>query len=115
MKNLARKFVVGWLINVLALYLAAYFIPGVSYSKDVVVLIVAALIFGLANWLLKPIIKILSIPLFFLKGVLIIFINCVLLWFVFQIVPGFQIGSIFALICAGILVSLINSIFHLIL
>lgn len=69
-----------WIINAVALYVAARVVAGIDFTGDWVSLAVIALIFGVVNALLGPILKLLSCPLILLTlGVFTLVINAGLL------------------------------------
>jgi len=106
------------LINAVALLAVAYFIPGITVTGFVGALI-AAIVLGLVNAVLKPILIILSLPLEILTlGLFTFVINALLFWFVGQLglgltVHGFWpafIGSIILSIVSMILSALVRSV-----
>ncbi len=62
------------MINAVALYLTASILPGIHVSSEVGTLLLVALIFGVINSLIKPIIKLLTCPLTILTLGLFIFV-----------------------------------------
>ena len=56
------KFVLRWVINAVALYLAVLILPGIDLRSDLVSILWLALIFGLVNALFRPLIQILTSP-----------------------------------------------------
>ena len=77
------------LINVLALLLVAYYIPGISVDGFYTALVVA-LILGLLNLTIKPILVILTLPINILSlGLFTFVINAGLFWFVSTFIDGF--------------------------
>jgi putative membrane protein len=74
------RFVLRLLINAAALWAATRIVPGVTYSGDGVALFAVALVFGLLNALLRPILAFLSCPLLILTlGLFTFVINAVIL------------------------------------
>ncbi|HLF25560.1 MAG TPA: phage holin family protein [Anaerolineae bacterium] len=75
-----RSFVYRWLIGGLGLLVADALVPGIHYDGTAVEFIVLALIFGLVNALLKPILAVLTCPLVLLTlGLFMLVINALLL------------------------------------
>lgn len=80
-----------WLINALAVMAAAYLVPGVSVQGFWSALI-AALVMGLINALIRPIILILTLPVNILTlGLFTLVINALMFWLASTIVKGFDI------------------------
>jgi putative membrane protein len=75
-----RNFVIRLVINAVALYLTASILPGITVSSDVGTLLLVALVFGVLNAVIKPIVKVLTCPLTILTlGLFIFVINALML------------------------------------
>lgn len=88
------KFLLRWLINAVALYAAVAFVPGIHPQTDNwLSFIWLALIFGLLNALLRPLLKLLTCPLILLTlGVFTLLINTFLFWLAGVVGTNFHIG-----------------------
>lgn len=74
-----NRLLIRWLINAAALWVAAAIVPGIGYSGWQALLIVA-LIFGLVNALIRPVLKVMTCPLLILSlGLFTIVINALML------------------------------------
>src|SRR5687767_11945803 len=74
------KLILRWLITAAAVWAAAHFVPGISYSGGIKTLLVVSLIFGLVNALVRPIVKGLACGLIVLTlGLAIFIINALML------------------------------------
>lgn len=74
------KFIIRWLINAVALYAAVWIVPGIDYPGNWMGIFVLALIMGLLNALLRPLLKLLTCPLIILTlGLFTIVINTAML------------------------------------
>ena len=97
-----------WLINALALIAVAYLMPGVSVSTFGAALI-AALVLGLINAVVRPILVLLTLPVTLLTlGLFLFVINALLFWGVAEIVGGFRVTGFGAALVGSILYSLIT-------
>lgn len=97
--------------NVLALITAQKLIPNVSFPYDFWVLAKIAVILGLINFFLKPIIRILTLPLIWLTlGLFTIVINIFLLWLTIYFAPELQIQGLAAFIWTMTIISIFNFI-----
>ncbi len=87
-----------WIINAGTLVLLPYLLPGIRVSSFGAAL-VTALVLGLINTLIRPILVLLTLPITLLTlGLFILVINALLFWMVASFVPGFQVqgfGSAF--------------------
>lgn len=85
--------IIAWFINALALILVSYLLPGVHVASFGSALI-AALVLGLVNTLIKPILVVLTIPVTILTlGLFLLVINALLFWFVGSILINFQVDG----------------------
>ena len=97
-----------WVINALALLLVAYLLKGIHVNGFGSALI-AALVLGLVNTLIRPILVILTLPVTLLTLGLFIFIIIALLFlFVGNLLSGFQVASFGAALLGSILYSVIS-------
>ena len=97
-----------WLLNAAALLLVAYLYPGVMVETFFAALI-AALVLGLINAVVRPILVLLTLPVTILTlGLFLFVINALLFWFVAEIVQGFRVTGFAAALVGSILYSLIT-------
>ena len=97
-----------WIVNAGALLLVAYLYPGV-HVQDFVTALVAALVLGLVNALIRPILVILTLPVTLLTlGLFLFVINAALFWLVAELVSGFTVTGFWAALVGSILYSLIT-------
>jgi len=90
-----RRLLIRWVINAVALYAAIYIVPGIQQPEGAtwVSLIWLALIFGLINAIIRPIMTILSLPLIVLSlGVFILVLNTFLFAFTGWLGAQFGVG-----------------------
>ena len=97
-----------WLVNTLALIAVAYLMPSIgvsSFSSAVI----AALILGLVNAIIRPVLVLLTLPVTVLTlGLWIFVINGLLFWFVGSFVPGFVVHGFWAGVIGSILFSIVS-------
>ncbi|KHK57191.1 membrane protein [Ralstonia sp. A12] len=97
-----------WVINALALLLVAYLLKGIHVNGFGSALI-AALVLGLVNTLIRPILVILTLPVTLLTlGLFIFILNALLFMFVGNLLAGFQVASFGAALLGSILYSVIS-------
>jgi putative membrane protein len=100
---------IAWLSNIVALFVAAWIIPDLTYGDDFWVLFIAALVFTLVNWLVRPLVILLALPAVILTfGLALILINTFMLYLTDWIVPSFETGSFWWTLLAAIIVSIVN-------
>lgn len=97
-----------WLINAVALIAVAYLMPGIAVSSFVTALI-AALVLGLVNAVIRPILILLTLPATVLTlGLFIFVINGLLFWFVGSFIEGFTVSGFWAAVFGAIVFSIIS-------
>lgn len=80
-----------FLVNALVLYLIAKYVPGFNHNVGVWTAIVAAIVFGLVNMLIGPILRLISFPITWIThGLFAIVINYILFIITVWIAPGFS-------------------------
>ena len=104
-----QKLLLRWLINGVALYVAAKLVPGIQTDGGWPVLLLMALIFGLVNALIRPILKFLTCPLIMLTlGLFTLVINALMLqlasWLGRQLGLGFYVAGFWPAAFLGALV-----------
>lgn len=97
-----------WLINTVALFALPHLLDSVQVDSFTTALL-AALLLGLVNTLIRPILVLLTLPVTFLTlGLFIFVINGLMFWFVADVVEGFRVASFGAAILAAIVYSVIS-------
>lgn len=106
---MARRIILRIFINALALYVASYYIPGISYDGGLGILIIGGIILGILNAIVRPILVILSCPLILLTlGLFYIIINTVILYLASMLMPGYSINSFISAIGGSLVISVLN-------
>ena len=102
------KLLAAWIINALALLGVAYFVPGIHVSNFTIALI-AAVVIGLANMLIRPILVIFTLPVTIITlGLFIFVINGILFWAVGSFLQGFEVQTLIAGIIGAFVYSVIS-------
>ena len=102
---LAMKIVVRWLLLAAALLLVAQLYPGVAVASFGSALI-AALVLGLLNTLLRPILVLLTLPVTVLTlGLFLFVINALMFYFAASILQGFSVSGFGAALIGSLLYS----------
>jgi putative membrane protein len=102
------RLVVVWLLNALALMAVAYLMPSVHIESFGTAL-VAALVLGLANAVVRPILVLLTLPVTILTlGLFILVINGAVFLGVSRLVSGFEVVGFGSAILAAILYSIVS-------
>lgn len=100
--------IVRWFINALALMLVAYLYSGVQVS-GIFAALIAALVLGLVNAVIRPLLVLLTLPVTILTlGLFIFIINAFLFWFVAEIVDGFKVTGFMAALIGSLMFSVVS-------
>lgn len=102
------RFLAHWLTTALALGAVAWILPGVVITS-LPALAVAALVLGLVNAVVKPVLVVLTLPLTVLSlGVFYLFLNGLAFAFAALLVPGFEVRSFLWAMLGAALVGLVS-------
>lgn len=103
----------NWLVNAIVIIVAAYLLPGVHVATFVAALW-AALVLGVINAILKPILVLLTLPINILTlGLFTFVINALLVLLATHIVSGFRVDSFWWALLFSLIVSIIHSILNI--
>lgn len=103
------KILGSWISLSLAVAITAYLLPGVTIAGFVAV-VITALVLGIINVTIKPLLHLLSLPITLLTlGLFSLVINALLILLVARFVPGFEVMSFWWAVAFGFVVSVINS------
>lgn len=113
------RFIIRMVITAIALWAAVALIPGIAYDGAWWGLLVVALIFGLINALVRPVLVLLSCPLIVLTlGLFIFILNAFLLWLTSQVSGAvgidFQVTGFWAAVLGGIIVGVVSTVLNLV-
>ena len=102
------RFIVQFLVTCLALWLAAQVVPGVAFS-DTPTLLLAAVLLGIANAIVRPILTFLTFPLTLLTfGLFLLVVNATVIGLVAALLGGFVVDGLWAGIGAAIVTGLVS-------
>lgn len=98
-----------WGFNCLGLWISSRLIPGVTIKEELSVFLLSGLVLALVNFLLKPVIVILSLPAIVLSlGLFIIFINGLMVYIASVLVGEFEVAGLGSAVLAGMIIGLVN-------
>ena len=102
------RLIVVWLVNTFALVAVAYLMPSVSVASLGSAL-VAALVLGLVNAVIRPVLVLLTLPVTILTlGLFIFVLNGLLFWMVASWLEGFDIGGFWSGVLGAIVFSVVS-------
>ncbi|MCK4771869.1 MAG: phage holin family protein [Candidatus Latescibacteria bacterium] len=101
------RFLIRWLVTGLAIVLASYLLPGVVFESTFA-LVMGALVLGLLNSIVRPVLIILTLPITVMTlGLFLLVVNAITLWLATVLVPGFEVRGT-SYIWAALLITIIS-------
>lgn len=108
-------FLVRWGINALSIFIVAHIVRGIEVPNTSIILVVA-LVLGIINAFLRPLIILITLPINILTlGIFTLFINGALFYLVSKIVKGFVITGFWPAFWGYILFSIISFLLSLLI
>jgi putative membrane protein len=102
------RLLLAWLINAFALVAVAYLMPGISVASFTTAL-VAALVLGLINAVVRPVLVLLTLPVTIITlGLFIFVLNGLLFWMVGTWLEGFEVAGFWSGVLGAIVFSLVS-------
>ena len=99
---------INWLASALVILIAAYLLPGVHVQNFLTALVIA-LVLGILNAIVKPLLVILTLPLTIVTlGLFLLVINAVIILLTSALVPGFHVDSFWWALLFSLVISFIN-------
>ncbi|HKV07951.1 MAG TPA: phage holin family protein [Thermoanaerobaculia bacterium] len=96
-------------LNGVAVFLAAYFVPGIVYTGDLLSLLLAGLVIGLINLIVKPIVSFFAFPVIVLTlGLFYLVINGLMLWLAAYFLADLRVDGCLPAILGGLVIAVFN-------
>lgn len=106
-------FLINWLVTALALYVTAVLVPGIVVEGGLAPLLLAALIIGLVNAVLKPVLVVLTLPITIVTlGIFYLILNAALFALAAALTPGFSLSGFGAAFLGAIVMSVVGMVLH---
>ena len=108
-------FLLTWLVTAISLMITAYIVPGFIVSSFFAALI-AAVILGLVNAIVKPLLVLLTLPLTILTlGLFLFIINAITIWLAGLLTPGFAVVGFLPALVGSIVLTVVTSVINFVL
>jgi putative membrane protein len=105
------RILIAWAVDAAALAVAAWIFAGITVGGSAGTLILAALVYGILATFIKPLLKLLTLPLALITlGIAWFFVAMFILWLTDVIVGGFQINGFWTLVGGTIVVWLVGAV-----
>ncbi len=99
-----------WILNAVALLVVAYLLPGITVASFWSALI-AALVLGLLNALVKPVLILLTLPITIVTlGLFLLVLNALVFWFAGSILKGFQVNGFWWALLGALVYSVVSGL-----
>jgi putative membrane protein len=103
------RLVITWLTNCIGLLVASAIIGPISYGDKLGTLLLAGLVLGVVNFLVRPLLILLTLPAVILTlGIFLLLINALMLWLTSKIVGGFHVGGFWSTVGGALILWLVN-------
>lgn len=101
-------FVLRWIVGALGLWLASRIVPGIAI-EGIGTLFLAALLLGLVNAVVRPVVVFLTLPLTLVTlGLFLLVINAAMFWLVSAFLSGFVVHGVLAALGGAIVTGLVS-------
>lgn len=102
------RLLLAWIANAAALLILAYLLPSVQVASFGTAMLVAVVL-GLINILVKPVLVLLTLPVTLLTlGLFLLVINGVMFLLADKLVDGFHVGSFWAAVAGALIYSVVS-------
>lgn len=110
------RIIIRILINAAALWVAAQLLDGITLSDQPVAVLIVAIVFGLINGLIRPIVKLLTFPITIVTlGLFTLVINAAMLQLTDWLTSGLNVVGFWTSIFGGIIISLVSWLLSMLL
>ncbi len=110
--KLMPHFLLTWLLTAASLMITAQFVPGFTV-KNYVAALMAAVVLGLVNAFIKPILVVLTLPITFITfGLFLFIVNAITIWFAGNITPGFHVTGFIPALIGSIVLTIVASVLN---
>lgn len=98
-----------WILNTLALYVVALFVPGIDYTGTFPMLFIASLVLGLLNAIVRPVLVILTLPITILTlGLFLLVLNAAMLALTAWMIPDLHIDGFIPAFVGALILSVVS-------
>ena len=106
------NFLLTWLLAAVSLVITAYLVPGFVIQSFVAALI-ASVILGLVNAIVRPILVLLTLPITIVSlGLFLFVVNAITIWLAGYLTPGFDVRGFIPALIGSIVLTLVSSVLN---
>ena len=111
--RMGKKLLIKWAVLTLAVWVAAYVVPGVDVNGGVLTYVWVALLFGLVNAFLGPILRLVTLPFTLITlGLFSLVVNGILVAITAGLSSKLDVGGFFSAFLAALVISLISTVLN---
>jgi putative membrane protein len=104
------EIILVWILNAVALLIVAYILPGITVAS-VGSALIAALVLGLLNTLVKPVLILLTLPITIVTlGLFLLVLNALVFWFAGSVLKGFQVNGFWWALLGALVYSIVSGL-----
>ena len=104
---------IRWLLSALALVLTSKIVPGITFD-NITALLIAAIVLGLVNAIVRPILVFFTLPLTFLTlGLFLLVVNAITFGLAAWLVPGFSVNGFVPALIGSIVMAILSFVFSM--
>jgi putative membrane protein len=112
------RFLLRLIATAAALWVAVYLVPGIVYDGGLLGLLGVALVFGLVNAFIRPVLRLLTFPVVLLTlGLFVFILNAFLLWLTAQLAQAvglaFDVTGFWAAVIGAIIIGVVSTVLNL--
>ena len=110
--SIISKVVIRLGVLAVGIFIAANIVPGISFT-DYGPLIAGAVLLGVFNIFVKPILVLFTLPITCLTlGLFTLIVNGIILWAVGQFIPGLNVEGLLSAVLGGVVISIFSTIIN---
>jgi putative membrane protein len=106
---MATKLLATCIVNCAGLLVAAAVVPQIGYGHRWQTLVLAGLILGVVNFLVRPLLIVMTFPAVILSlGLVLLLVNALMLWLTSRIVTGLHTGGFWSTVAGALIIWIVN-------
>lgn len=107
------RILISWLVNAAALWITAWIVPGIVVAGGLGPLLLAALVIGLINAVVRPVAVFLTLPITVLTlGLFYLVLNGMLFYLAAALTPGFSLAGFWSAVLGALVMSVVGMVLH---
>jgi putative membrane protein len=110
------RLLIRWAINAIAIWVAIELVPGIEHTGSGASLLLIALVFGLVNALIRPLLTLLTCPLIVLTlGLFVLVVNALMLGLTAWLMPSLTVDGFWPAFWGALIISIISSVISMLI